>query len=92
MGWGTIAVAGDEPGFVVVPGELDERGSELSIVSKVRAHNEADLGRNLEDLHDRVQRGAYRALPLESEFARLSAREAGLELAHLELKARPIDA
>ena len=24
---------------------------------------EADLGRNLEDLHDRVQRGAYRALP-----------------------------
>jgi hypothetical protein len=28
LGWGTIAVAGDEPGFVVVPGELDERGSE----------------------------------------------------------------
>jgi retron-type reverse transcriptase len=24
---------------------------------------EADLGRNLEDLHDRVQRGAYRARP-----------------------------
>src|SRR5215471_13747365 len=24
---------------------------------------EADLGRNLEDLHDRVHRGAYRALP-----------------------------
>jgi hypothetical protein len=29
LGWGTITVAGDEPGFVVVPGELDERGSEL---------------------------------------------------------------
>src|SRR5258705_1455783 len=28
-GWGTIAVPGDEPGFVVVPGELDERGSQL---------------------------------------------------------------
>jgi transcriptional regulator with XRE-family HTH domain len=27
---GTIAVPGDEPGFVVVPGELDERGSQLS--------------------------------------------------------------
>ena len=23
-GWGTIAVPGDEPGFVVVPGELDD--------------------------------------------------------------------
>ena len=34
--------AGDEPGFVVVPGELNERGSQLidlSIVSKVLAHN-----------------------------------------------------
>jgi hypothetical protein len=29
LGWGTITVAGDEPGFVVVPGELDERSSEL---------------------------------------------------------------
>ena len=28
-GWGTIAVPGDEPGFVVVPGELDERGSQF---------------------------------------------------------------
>ena len=25
----TITLAGDEPGFVVVPGELDERGSQL---------------------------------------------------------------
>ena len=29
---------------------------------------EADLGRNLEDLHDRVQRGAYRALPSGAVF------------------------
>ena len=29
LGWGTIAVPGDEPGFVVVTGELDERGSQL---------------------------------------------------------------
>jgi hypothetical protein len=29
LGWGTITVAGDEPSFVVVPGELDERGSQL---------------------------------------------------------------
>ena len=28
-GLGTITVAGDEPRFVVVPGERDERGSEL---------------------------------------------------------------
>src|SRR3954447_3441855 len=29
LGWGTIAVPGDEPSFVVVPGELDERGSQF---------------------------------------------------------------
>ena len=29
LGWGTIAMSGDEPGFVVAPGELDERGSQL---------------------------------------------------------------
>jgi hypothetical protein len=29
LGWGTIAVPGDEPGFVVVAGKLDERGSQL---------------------------------------------------------------
>jgi hypothetical protein len=29
LGWGTITVAGDEPSFGVVPGELDERSSEL---------------------------------------------------------------
>jgi len=27
--WGAITVPGDEPSFVVVPGELDERGSQL---------------------------------------------------------------
>ena len=39
LGWGTITVAGDEPGFVVVPGELDERGSQLFDGIEVRAHN-----------------------------------------------------
>jgi hypothetical protein len=29
LGWGTIAVPGDEPSSVVVFGKLDERGSEL---------------------------------------------------------------
>ena len=29
LGWGTITLAGDESRFVVVPGERDERGSEL---------------------------------------------------------------
>jgi hypothetical protein len=27
LGWSTIAVPGDEPGFVVASGKLDERGS-----------------------------------------------------------------
>src|SRR6202008_2018099 len=29
---------------------------------------EADLDRNIEDLHDRVQRGAYRALPSRRQY------------------------
>ena len=29
LGWGTIAVAGDEPGFVVASSKLDKRGSQL---------------------------------------------------------------
>jgi hypothetical protein len=29
LGWGTISVPGDEPGFVVASGELDECGSQL---------------------------------------------------------------
>jgi hypothetical protein len=29
LGWGTIAVPSDEPGFVVASGELDECGSQL---------------------------------------------------------------
>ena len=29
LGWGTISVPGDEPGFVVAIGELDECGSQL---------------------------------------------------------------
>ena len=29
LGRGAMTVAGDEPGFIVVPGELDERGSQL---------------------------------------------------------------
>ena len=29
LGGGTITVAGDEPGFVVVPAQLMERGSQL---------------------------------------------------------------
>jgi hypothetical protein len=29
LDWGTIAVPGNEPGFVVVAGELEERGSQL---------------------------------------------------------------
>ena len=39
-GWGTIAVPGDEPGFVVVPGELDERGTVL--VSPEKSHRRAN--------------------------------------------------
>ena len=34
-----MTVAGDEPGFVVVSGELDERGSELFDRIEVLAHN-----------------------------------------------------
>jgi hypothetical protein len=29
LGWGTISVPGDEPGFVVAIGELDECGPQL---------------------------------------------------------------
>jgi hypothetical protein len=29
LSWGTIAVPGDEPGFVVVVGKLDERGAQF---------------------------------------------------------------
>ena len=34
---------GDEPGFVVASGKLDERGSQLSMVSKVRTHSRSSF-------------------------------------------------
>jgi hypothetical protein len=33
-------VPGDEPSFVVVPGELDERGSQLRIPTKSAAYTD----------------------------------------------------
>jgi RNA-directed DNA polymerase len=50
---------------------------------------EADLGRNLEDLHDRVQRGAYRALPLESEFAKTLSPGGGTRTCASRIKGAP---
>ena len=45
---------------------------------------EADLERNIEDLHDRVQRGAYRALP--SRRVKPDGRQRPLAVAALEDK------
>ena len=48
---------------------------------------EADLGRNLEDLHDRVQRGAYRALPSRRVYIpKPDGRQRPLAVAALEDK------
>jgi group II intron reverse transcriptase/maturase len=48
---------------------------------------EADLERNLEDLHDRVQRGAYRALPSRRVYIpRPDGRQRPLAVAALEDK------
>jgi RNA-directed DNA polymerase len=48
---------------------------------------EADLERNLEDLHDRVQRGAYRALPSRRVFIpKPDGRQRPLAIAALEDK------
>ena len=48
---------------------------------------EADLGRNLEDLHDQVQRGAYRALPSRRVYIpKPDGRQRPLAVAALEDK------
>src|SRR6516164_9615275 len=48
---------------------------------------EADLGRNLEDLHDRVHRGAYRALPSRRVYIpKPDGRQRPLAVAALEDK------
>src|SRR5262249_22402290 len=48
---------------------------------------EADLERNLEDLHDRVQRGAYRALPSRRTYiSKPDGRQRPLAVAALEDK------
>ena len=48
---------------------------------------EADLERNLEDLHDRVQRGAYRALPSRRVYIpKPDGRQRPLAVAALEDK------
>src|SRR5512144_2919981 len=48
---------------------------------------EADLGRNLEDLHDRVQRGAYRPLPSRRVYIpKPDGRQRPLAVAALEDK------
>src|SRR5215468_1246658 len=48
---------------------------------------EADLGRNLEDLHDRVQRGAYRALPSRRTYIpKADGRQRPLAVVALEDK------
>ena len=48
---------------------------------------ETSLGRNLEDLHDRVQRGAYRALPSRRVYIpKPDGRQRPLAVAALEDK------
>jgi RNA-directed DNA polymerase len=48
---------------------------------------EADLERNIEDLHDRVQRGAYRALPSRRVYIpKPDGRQRPLAVAALEDK------
>ena len=65
---------------------MHEHGKSDSAVGAVKDY-EADLDRNIEDLHDRVHRGAYRALPSRRQYIpKPDGRQRPIAIAALEDK------